>query len=538
MKKRAPILLKGGFIVDGSGSPGYRGDVLIDNGMIVDVSDKPIKVQAEIIDCVGKVVAPGFIDMHSHNDWFMPSSDRFEFFSPFIEQGITTYVAGNCGFSAHGFKRGSAHLGLMENSLFKEGLKAITWNSLDEYIRFVTQNGMRQNIVTLTGHGTTRTSIRGYDASPMRIEERREVLRLIDESLEQGACGVSFGMGYAPDIFTTYEERKEVAKLVKKKNGLISVHVKAFSTISGAYPIKPFGSAHNLMALQEMLDLARETGVRMQISHLIFVGKRTWKTLDRALGMIDQAINEGLDVHFDTYAHNCGATVITGILPDWFMAEVPGAYTDKKLLRKARILMSISFTLLGFNASDMQIAAMNNTELEKYNGMFVSDIASARKVSDFEAYITLANKSNSSARMLLHKYSNHEIILELMRHRASHFMTDAWVEPAGLQNPGAFASFPRFLQLARDTGVISLEEAVHKMTGKNASRAAINDRGLIAKKMAADITVFDWKGIADNTTLDDSSRRPSGIELVLINGEKVLTKGRAKRDVFAGVFIR
>ncbi len=340
--------------------------------------------------------------------------------------------------------------------------------------------------------------------------EGDEIIRLLDEAMEQGARGVSFGMGYAPDIFSTPEEQVRVAETVKKHDGIITVHVRAFSKVSGAYPLKPFGKPHNIIALEEWIHLARKTGVRLQISHLIFVGKRTWPTLEKALGLIDGAIRDGLDVRFDTYAHHCGATVITGILPEWFMAEVPAAYDDKKMLKKTRMLMKISFALLGFNTSDMRLASANHPDLDRYNGMFLSEIARERGMSDFENYIDLAKKSDSTARMLLNKYSNGHIIEELMKHPASNFMTDAWIEPSGLQNPAAFGCFPAFLGIAREKGAITLEAAVNKMTGANAERMKIPGRGLLKKGMAADITVFDWKTVGDSP----DGGRPSGIDRV------------------------
>jgi N-acyl-D-amino-acid deacylase len=532
------LLLKNGFIIDGTGARGYRGNLLIKNGMIAQVSSGPIRVKCGTIDCAGKAVAPGFIDLHSHNDWFFSSPDRPEYITPFLEQGITTFTGGNCGFGAAVFKKDTKYRGLLEDNLFKAGHHGLRWNTLDQFYRYITRGGMRANLVSLCGHGTTRVSIKGYDPSPMTGDEMKQILALIDESMEQGAPGVSFGMGYAPDIFSNAAEQEQVARLVKKHDGIVTVHVRAFSSVSGAYPIKPFGEPHNLIALKEFLDLARKTGVRLQISHLIFVGARTWKTLDRALALIDRAIDDGVDVRFDTYAHHCGATVITGILPDWFMAEVPGAYANKKILRKTRFIMRVSFALLGFNMSDMQLAAANHPEIERYNGMFLHDIARDRGISDFDNYIDIASKSNSTARMLIHKYSNEHIIRELMRHRASHFMTDAWVEPSGLQNPAAFGCFPRFLQIARETGNITVEDAIHRMTGKNADRMKIRDRGYLKKGLAADVVVFDPAIIRDNTTIRAPGARPDGIEYVIVNGKIAVRGGKANPKIMAGMVIR
>ncbi|TAL39319.1 MAG: hypothetical protein EPN93_01925 [Spirochaetes bacterium] len=532
------LLLKNGLIIDGSGKKGFPGSVLIKGGKIAELSPGAIQAKCETIDCAGKAVAPGFIDLHSHNDWFLASPEKPEYITPFLEQGITTFVGGNCGFGAAVFKKNTAHRALLENNLFKGGHSGLKWDSLAQYYAHLTKKGMSANLVNLCGHGTTRASIKGYDPSHMTGDEMKQLLRLAEESMEQGARGVSFGMGYAPDIFSTASEQEEVAKLVKKRDGIVTVHVRAFSSVSGAYPLKPFGEAHNLIALREFLDLARRTGVRLQISHLIFVGARTWKTLDKALALIDRAIDDGVDVCFDTYAHHCGATVITGILPEWFMAQVPAAYTDKKLLKKTKLLMKISFALLGFNMADMQLASANHPDLDRYNGMFLRDIARARTMTDFENYIDIAHRSDSTARMLIYKYSNPHIVRALMKHRASHFMTDAWVEPSGLQNPAAFGCFPRFLELARDENILTIEDTVHRMTGKNAARMKIKDRGLLKKGYAADITVFDPHTIRDNTTPEASGARPTGIETVVMNGEVVVKRGKALPKIRAGMVIR
>jgi len=536
MKTKA-ILLKEGTIVDGTGAQSFEGDLLIKGNLIEKVSSKSIKTDALIINCKGKVISPGFIDLHSHNDWFMPSSEHFNYFSPFIEQGITTYVTGNCGIGAFGFKENSSHLHHFDDQLQTAQMKSFQWRTLDEYFKFLEKKGIHQNIATLTGSGSVRTSIKGHDASRFNENEEKDFLYLLEESIDHGARGVSFGIGYAPDIFMTLKELKTIGQLAKKKNRIITSHIKAFSSISGAYPANPFGMAHNLRAMEDMIKLSRLTGVSMHLSHLIFVGKQTWKTHEKALKLFNKAHAEGLDITFDTYGHHCGATIIVGMLPDWFMAHVPEAYDNKKLLYQARLLMKTAFILLGFNEDDIQLMAARDSSMSKYNGMFLGEIARERNEDFFKTFITLAKKSNGLARILVHKYSNKEIIEELMKHPQSHFMTDAWIEPEGLQNPAAFGTMPRLLQIARDSGVISLEETIYKMTGKNAHRIGITDRGVLAKGKAADIVVFDWNTIKDNTTEEETEAQPTGIEEVFINGKRLLKKGKAQKNVKAGMVL-
>jgi N-acyl-D-amino-acid deacylase len=535
--KTGKILLKNGCVVDGTGKKGFTGHVLIEGDKILEVSESLPEVECEVMDCTDKVISPGFIDIHSHMDWFLVSNDKPEFTDPFIRQGITSFVAGNCGYGAAGFKKDTPFRHILEDNLFKAGHKGLKWDSHTEYFDFLKRSGLSHNLLTFTGHGTTRTSVRGYDASPMTPGEISEVLKLLEESMDQGAHGVSFGFGYAPDIFCTHDELKTVAELVKKKEGILTVHMRAASAVSGAYPLKPLGTPHNLIALKEVLDLALETGVKLQISHLIFVGSRSWKTVGKAVDMIDTAIRKGADVGFDMYAYGCGASVITGILPDWFMAELPDAYHNKKLLRKLNLLMNVSFKLLGFDTRDIQIASSNHPDLAEYNGLFLFDIAKKRKVSQFKNYIDFAEMSNSTARVLMHKYATDEIICELMQHPAAYFMTDAWVEPEGNQNPAAFGCFPRLLQLAREKKVLSLEETVYKMTGKSAERMGIKDRGTLKQNLAADIVIFDWNKVTDNNSREMTDQTPTGIETVFINGKQVLQNGKVDTASNPGVVL-
>ena len=408
------------------------------------------------------------------------------------------------------------------------------WETMAEYFGYVKKQGLSHNMVNLAGHGTTRISMRGLDPSPMNDDEISELISLLDASIDEGAHGISLGLQYAPGIFSTMDELKKVALLAKKKKKIITVHVKALSSISSTYPLKPFGKAHNLIALEEMINLARETGVKLQISHLIFVGQKSWKTIHKALEIIDKARHEGIDVMFDTYGHSCGASVATVILPEWFMAAMPGCLNKKSMVERVRLLAWLSFKLLGFGFEDIQIASGNSEKYNPFNGLFITDIANEMKSNPFDTYIDIIKESNGTARVLMHGYSNDEIIIELMKHEASLFMTDAWGEPQGVQNPGAYGCFPRFLELARDRGALTIEETVQKMTGANAERIGLKKRGTLKKGNFADITVFDPETICDNTTVEKTDAAPSGIESVFINGVQVLKKGKVDEKKFAG----
>jgi N-acyl-D-amino-acid deacylase len=533
------LLLKNGLIVDGTGAPGKNGSVLIRGGVIEKVFYGKADVKCPAVDCAGTVIAPGFIDLHSHNDWFLASKGRTEFKAPFTRQGITTMVGGNCGFSASNIKKDirPEHLALISDNLFKAGFDAVTWRSLKDFGAVCKKNGLTHNLAMLAGHGTARASIRGFNAAPLSKEESAELLKLLEQAMDEGARGVSLGLQYEPGIFAGFDELVDVARLVKKKNKILTVHARAYSALSPGYPIKPFGTPHNIIALEEMLEVARRTGVRLQLSHLIFVGTKTWPSCDRALELIDRAIDDGVDVKFDTYSYSCGASVINVVLPAWFLADIPANYDNPAALRRLRLEIFGMTALLGFGYGDVQVTYGNHEELNPLNGMFADGIAKARGTSKFRALVDVSRMSKGTARVLNHRYSNEAIIDRLMKHRASLFMTDAWVEESGFQNPAAYGCFPRFLQIARERGVLTLEECVRKMTGASAERMGLKNRGVIKEKMAADITVFDYNAIRDNNTVDRSDARPGGIEAVYVNGSRVYSGGKLDEKARPGMML-
>ncbi len=521
------LLLKNGIVVDGSGKPAFKGNVVLNGPAIELVTDKEVAFNGTTVDCEGKVIAPGVIDMHSHMDIAMAAPDYANIITPFTEQGVTTFIGGNCGYGSSAFRKDTKFGDLLYKKFY--GLTnqniSISWRTIDQYNNHLKKIGITHNLANCLGYGTIRTSMRGYDPSTLTADERKEILLLIEEGLEQGACGVSFGLQYEPGLFVTYDEIVDVAKLLKKKDKIMTVHSRAYSSLSPTYPLNPLKPAHNIMAMKEMLDVARETGVRLQLSHLIFVGKDTWKNCGLALNMIEKARKQGVDVMFDTYAYHCGASVINVFLPSWFLGKAPGVFEEKGALRRLYAEFKIIQMLLGFGVEDIQITNANHAELNDYNGMFASDIAKKRGMGWFENFIDIAKKTEGRARVLNHKYSNPKLVKDMIRDPNSLFMTDAWIAPEGVQNPAAYGNFPKFIERGRDEGLLTLEETIRKMSGASAERFQIGNRGFIRKGYAADVLVFDYKKIRDNNTDIKTGERPDGIEYVFINGKRVLSKG-------------
>jgi len=529
-------LLKNGLIVDGSGKPGFVGDVLVSGTRIEAVSEQAISAECAVVDCSGKVVAPGFIDMHSHMDWVLPIRGHSELKSPFTRQGITTFVAGNCGFSPGGFRKNSEYKGKIQFTDDQD--VRMDWDTMEGYFDHLEEVGMSHNLITCVGHGTTRASMRASDPSPLSTDEMQEMLALVEEALDDGACGVSFGLQYAPGIFAPQEEVTEVARVAAKKGKMVTVHGRAYSCVSGAYKIDLAGKPHNIIALQEMLDVARKTGVRLQYSHLMFAGTASWPTCEQCLELLDQAIAEGVDVMIDTYPYHCGTSVINVVIPPWFQANLPENYHNEEALKRLEGELTLMSTVLGFGYDNIQVTDARHPQLNQYNGLFLSQIAEKRGMKPFDVAMEISEKSNGRARVLNHNYSNMEVIEALIKYPRCLFMTDATPAPKGVQNPAVSGAFPLLLQYARDRKLLTLEEAVRKMTGANAERAGLKGRGFVKPGYAADLTVFDWKSVKDNNTLMDTDNAPSGIETVFINGQRVLANGKVDVEANAGVAFR
>lgn len=522
------LVLRDGLIIDGTGAPGFKGDVLIRNGIIADIeqggfAELPFQGTAHV-DCSGKVVAPGFVDLHSHMDALAIAGDARAFDS-FTKQGVTSFVGGNCGFSSFAYRAGGPYQKLITTGLFGGEEDTAGFKGYNYFTARVEQNHIPHQVISLAGHGTCRTSVIGHEPRLLTPDEQSEMLAILDQTMEEGAPGVSLGLQYKPGIFARYDELKAVAQRVKAWDKILTVHARAYSCFSGTYPMNPFGRDHNLRAIDDMLRLAKETGVKLQFSHLIFVGSRTWSNMEEAIKLFDDAIADGVDIMFDMFSYLCGATTLSTFLPEWFVAKMPQSLDNGTDLMRLRLELLAGFALVGFGFDDMQVTHTECPEYEAYDGLFLPEIARRAGKSEFQTVIDILKCSNATARVLNHSYYSQEIIERLMAHPAAIFATDAWSEAGGTKNPAAHSNFPRFLELARDKNIISLEEAIHKMTGAAVARIPVEDRGILRQGMVADFTVFDPDAISTSSTLEKPDAEPAGIEQVYIGGKEMLGQG-------------
>ena len=509
-------LIKNAKIYDGSGRPAFFGDVLIEGERIARIAPSiPAESAFAVVDLEGLSLAPGFIDAHSHNDWFALRKDSGKYFAPFIRQGITTFVAGNCGLAATGFSDETAHKDKIGGGLFFFQ-DAAPRGQVKEFLEAADGN-MPCNMAVLAGHCTARASASGSASRKLTEQEEKEMLDTLELALQQGAAGISLGLMYDPGLYADTEELKKVAKLCEKYDRPLTVHPRANSAVSMSYP-ELLGRSHLLRAVDELADVVSGTKIKLHYSHAIFVGRRSFKNKDEFLEIVERLRTQGIDMMFDIYNETLGVSVITVILPVWYQAMTQEERKRPLVRAKLSVLVYASSLLLGFGFKDIEIAYIGEG-YEKYEGKSVHQIAKEEGMSDLAAYLMLCEKSNFQGRVNMGPYTTPEIISQFEKDPHCLYMTDAWVEDYGVQNPAIYDCFPKFLQDALLGTGDAMEKTIHRMTGATAERFNLRERGYIRSGYYADLTVFcedELKKAIPN------QKKSFGIRRVWINGKAVL----------------
>ncbi len=541
----ATILLQDGRVVDGTGRPAFLGHVLIEGGRIkaVIAEGEPPPPSDTVIDAGGCVIAPGFIDMHSHSDWLLWDAEHPSVLRCFLEQGVTTVVGGNCGFSPAPVRPESMELVRHHAAMLADRPVDFTWGTVAEFLDHVQATRPALNVAELVGHASLRSRAADTLRGALKPQEQTECLNELRRAFDEGACGLSLGLGYDPGMYSPLEEIRALCRVAKEFDKPVTVHIKALSKISPCYPatyLKP----HNLRALGEMLDIARKTGIRLQLSHFIFVGRRSWPTADECLRMVDRARREGVDAMIDAFPYTCGNTTINVVFPYWFLASLPGGYRSPLARARLRAEFGVSFPLVGFFYRDFQVMDAAVPGWEDLNGQTIEQIGSRWKTSPFQALLRLSEASQGRTLMLFHAYSGepgHERPMEsVLCHEACLFETDAVAKSTGYPNPAALGTFPKILgECVRERKFFSLENAIHRMTLASAERFGMKDRGSLAPGKAADVVVFDPERISDVPPAGGRpAGKPRGIAHVFVNGVHAVRDGSYIAGARAGRVLR
>ncbi|HEY3562605.1 MAG TPA: amidohydrolase family protein [Kribbella sp.] len=498
------LALTGGLVADGTGSEPRPGTVVVEDGRVSAVLSpgEPV-ADAGVIDAAGNIVAPGFIDLHSHADFSLGSSPAAE---SQLTQGVTTLVAGNCGWSPfpvtdlEALRAGTAFLGPKHD-----------WSWID-LAGFAATVEPAVNLALQVGHCTLRIAAMGSAQRPPSRTELRTMQDLLREAADQGAVGFSTGLIYAPGTYASPEEVAALVATAAECGLLYSTHIRN-------------EGAGLLTALDEAIVAARAGGARLEISHLKAVGTSNYGLVGAALERLDAV--DDVDLGWDAYPYTATSTTLTTRLPAWALAG--GTLLERLADRaeRARIADALRADVL-LSPDTVVIASLPPGRYEDCRGLSLAEIARRDDVDAAEIVLRILEEHQAAVSVVNHAMSE-EDVTTVLEHPRTAIASDGWIMDAtgpGHPHPRNFGTFPRVLgHYARDRGLLTLAEAIRRMTSLPASRLGWCDRGVIKPGAIADLVVLDPQQIADKSTYDDPWQLSVGVHHVVLAGRSALVAG-------------
>lgn len=503
------LLIQNGTIADGTGGPVFRGDVRIDGNRIAEIGSDLKADGAQVLDASGKIVCPGFIDTHSHSDLRVLTEPSL---LPKISQGITTEIYGQDGVSLAPMpedfrsvwpKNVAGLLGKLESPW--------PWGNIPAYLEAVRKAKPVNNVLYLVPHGNIRMQAMGLEGRAATDAELERMQGLLRENLEQGCPGMSTGLIYPPCAYADTAELTALCSVLAEKGKPLVVHQRSECD-------------QILSSMQELVQIARKTGVKVHLSHFKLAGKKNWHLLDSLLGILENARREGLDFSFDMYPYTAGSTMFAAILPPWALS----GGTDEMLerLRDDTIREKIRDCIVNPDGkwdNFVDFAGLENiyiTDAPRHPevvGKSLVEIGKMRGCDPLEASFDLLLEEQNEVGMI-DFYGSEETLERMMRCGGQNFCTDGLL--GGTPHPRVYGTFPRVIaRYVREKKVLSLEEAVHKMCDVPARRFGITGRGRIRNGYFADLVIFDFDTIRDTATYIAPCSVSDGIDAVLVNGE-------------------
>lgn len=515
------VLIKNGVIVDGLNTPRYRGDIAIKGDRIADIGDFEAGKAERVLDATGRVVLPGFIDMHSHADLSLLVAPEGE---SLVRQGITTIVGGQCGISPAPMTRANKKetmrtiqsIGAPKTSIPLEKV-----SSFGVYLDYIDSLRPAVNLLPLVGQGMIRAAVLGYGSQTPDHEQIKQMGDLVHEAMQSGAYGISTGLIYPPGSFSQLEELVKVVKPVADYGGFYFSHMR--------------GEAGTLLeSVNETIQIGREAGVAVQISHFKAAGKQNWDKAAPALELIDEARASGLDVTMDMYPYTAGSTHFGVLLPKWAL-EGGIRRILKRLFLPWERRKIISAMKAGEGGVVEQIewdkVLICRSAKPEYTLRYVSELAAAERKDPYVWALDALLKTLGDMGMVIILMSEENLRMQL-KHPAMMIGTDGFGMATegpmaeGMLHPRCFGTYPRvFGKYVREEGILSLEEASWKASGFPAQKLGLTDRGVIKKGCQADLVIFDPVEINDRATYSDPLQYPVGIEYVLVNGQTAHQRG-------------
>ncbi|MGD8457628.1 MAG: D-aminoacylase [Anaerolineales bacterium] len=504
-------VIKNGKLVDGTGAPWRYAHLAIADGKIAAIGKNIDTCNAStVIDAGGKIVCPGFIDAHSHMDILLLADERMEYR---ITQGITTEVVGQDGLSYAPV----SPVHLQEWRKYLTGLNGdygdrVTWDWTNTAELLTLYKNRSSNVIHLIPHGAVRVEVMGWEARPATKGELDRMQELVRQSLHEGAAGISTGLTYIPCSHATTEEMIALCQPVGEVGGVLHIHLRSYAE-------------KVLEAVEEAIEIGRQSGAAIQLSHMRMAVPSTWGLSGKVLTLVEDARVEGIDVTYDIYPYTFGCAPLFCLIPDWAQAGGPDVVLDRLKDDKIRDQIIKEISQWQIEWSYYTLSNLPEIELGAWEGFRLTEAADELGISVFEFMLDVLLQTQLDASIVADGGSEEDNMV-MLSHPAGMIGSDG-VMVGGKPHPRGYGTYPRlFEKYVRDDKSLRLEEVIHKMSGMPAARHNLNDRGILAVGQSADIVGFSLEEIKSNATFEDALQTPDGIDTVLINGKAAVLDGK------------
>ena len=521
------LIVRGGTLLDGTGAAARTGSVGVRDGRITALGEIPPGASASrVIDASGLHVCPGFVDIHSHVDTSLIRDPRAE---SKVRQGVTTEASGMDGSSAAPL--GGPELGQTLEQFRTETGFECPYRDMDGYLSLLERQGTAQNLVTYVGLGTIREVVVGLDDRRASSDEMERMRREVRRAIEQGARGVSTGLEYTPGSFASSAELAQVVAAAPEPYRVYATHMRNESDTL-------------LEAIGEAIGIARDSGARLQVSHLKAQNRTNWPKQREALDLLEKARRDGMDVHADRYPYLAYSTDLTALFPLWSR----DGGTEKFLARLqdpgtlARIREAVLAKVEGLGSwESVMITSVVSEEAKLYQGQRINEIASLKRVDPFDFTVDLLLREKARVGMVgfgMNEEGTEMVLAWEYAMVASDAGAYAPSRSTSRPHPRAYGTFPRAIAVyQKERKIVTLPEMIRKMTSLPAMKLGLADRGVLAVGKAADLVIFDERTIRDRATYVDPHQFPDGIPWVIVNGVPVVDGGK-QTDALPGRILR
>ena len=508
-KPEHDIIIRGGSLYDGSGGPAKIADVAIDGDRITEIGDLEGHTGRREVDAKGLAVAPGFINMLS---WANESLIQDGRSLSDIYQGVTLEVMGE------GTSMGPLNEKMRQQRIERQNdiRYEVPWTSLGEYLQHMEDLGISTNIASFVGASSVRIFEMGYEDREPTHQELENMKQHVHQAMREGAMGLGSSLPYIPAAFSSTSELIALTEVVAGYDGMYISHIRNEGD-------------EVIAAVEELIDIVRRTGVRGEIYHLKVSHKRNWDKLDQVIAMIEQARSEGLAVTADIYTYHASSTGLNYDLPDW--VKEGGHEMLVKRLKDPAIKKHVIEETDMIPPEDVLLVSFRNKDLRHYTGKSLAEIAEMRGTQPVETALDLIVEDDSRIGTVRFTMSEDNIRKKVALPWVSLCSDSGSIAPVApftnsQPHPRAYGSFARLLgKFVREEKVITLEEAIHRMTGLPAANLKLDKRGLLSPGYYADIVVFDPETVADLATFEEPHQLASGVQHVFVNGGQVLREG-------------